>query len=435
MLWPETTTRSASGELMIGGCSLVDLAERFGTPLYVFDEQALRTRAQRALGAFRDAYSSTKVVYAGKAFICLALIRLLRQEGLGLDVVSGGELYAALAAGMPASEITFHGNNKSEKELREALSAGVGLIAVDNHHELTLLARLANEIGTDVPILLRLTPGIDVHTHDKIKTGVIDSKFGFPLWTDDAERAVATVVGEPRLTLVGYHAHLGSQMFDVAPVVQAIEMMMEFAANMRDRHGVQPRVISPGGGWGIAYEEGQLEVRVEEWASAIARAVREGAEHWNLPLPEIVVEPGRWIVGPSAVALYRVGSVKEIPGIRRYVAVDGGMADNLRPALYGARYTAALANRAEEGVRTAMSVVGKYCESGDILIQDAKLPVVRPGDLLAVASAGAYSLPLANNYNHACRPAVVLVREGKARVMRRREEYADVIACDEDFSP
>jgi diaminopimelate decarboxylase len=368
-------------------------------------------------------------VYAGKAYLSPTIVAILHEEGLGLDVVSGGELYAGLRAGVPAGEMTFHGNNKSEQELREALVAGIGQIAVDNAHELDLLAELTAGRAGPLPVLLRLNPGIDVHTHEKIATGVTDSKFGFPLWSGDAGRAVERALQIPGIELAGYHAHIGSQLFDPAAYRLTVEALVGFAARMRKRHGVVPRVISPGGGFGIGYEPEETEASFAEMAGVVGGALRANCEAAELPLPELVVEPGRSIVGPAAVALYRVGSVKEIPGVRRYVAVDGGMSDNIRPTLYGARYAAALANRQGEGVER-VTIAGKYCESGDVLIHDIDLPVLRTGDLLAVPAVGAYCLPMASNYNLAPRPAVVLVADGDARLVRRRETYEDLLAAE-----
>jgi diaminopimelate decarboxylase len=269
-----------------------------------------------------------------------------------------------------------------------------------------------------------------VHTHDKIKTGVIDSKFGFPIWNGDAAKAVEATAAIPGLELVGYHAHLGSQLFDAETMRVAIEVMIRFAAEMRDHHGVTPREFSPGGGYGIAYTERDAEANVDDWANVIADSLTDSCTRRLLPLPELAVEPGRTIVGSAAVALYRVGAIKDIPGVRHYVSVDGGMADNIRPSLYGARYTAAVANRAGSGPDATVTIAGKYCESGDILIEDIELPELRSGDLLAVPAAGAYCLAMASNYNHALRPAVVLVRDGDARLIRRRETYDDLIAME-----
>lgn len=432
MPWPDTTRRTPSGELAIGGLPLAALAEQFGTPLYVFDETTLRARASRFREAFTAAYPRSRIVYAAKAYLSPALVAILREEGLGLDVSSGGEVFAGLAAGVPAGEMTFHGNGKTEAELREALSVGVGLIAVDNAWELTLLARLAAETGTTAAVLLRLNPGINVHTHAKIRTAMVDSKFGFPLQSGEAAMAVAEAVAMPRIDLRGYHAHLGSQLFDAEAYHAGIAALLGFAATMRDRHGeaAVPRVVSPGGGFGIAHRAGETAAEPEAWAATAAEALTTGCARHGLPLPELAVEPGRGIVGPAGVALYRVGATKEIPGIRRYAVVDGGMADNIRPTLYGARYDAALANRPMDGPTEPVTVAGKYCESGDVLLTDVELPRLEPGDLLAVPAAGAYTLSMASNYNLASRPAAVLVRDGRARLIRRRETYADLLSAD-----
>lgn len=430
MLWPDTTTRGRDGELVIGGVSAPTLAAEYGTPLYVFDEVTLRERARHFVRCFREVYPRSRVVYAGKAFLSPAIAAMLWSEGLGLDVVSGGELYAGLAAGVPASAMTFHGNNKSEAELREAVDAGIGRIAIDNLWEIELLERVIATTDRTVPVLLRLNPGVDAHTHAKMLTGATDSKFGMPIASGAAARAVTRIQGVHGLTLVGYHAHVGSQIFDPQLVRSTLERMLAFASEMRDQHGVVPEAIDPGGGFGVATEPGAGDVSVEKWAAAAASAIRAGCERHDLPLPELTVEPGRAIVAPAGVALYRVGARKEIDGVRTYVSVDGGMADNIRPSLYGARYTAALANRNSDDDVERVTIAGKYCESGDVLISDAQLPRLSPGDLLAVASTGAYCLPMASNYNLAPRPAVVLVHEGKSRPIRRRETYDDLLATE-----
>jgi diaminopimelate decarboxylase len=430
MLWPETTNRDAAGRLVIGGVAADDLADRFGTPLYVFDEVTLRRQARRATAAFRAAYPRSRVVYAGKAYLSPVVVGILADEGLGLDVVSGGELYAGLAAGLAPEAITFHGSNKSEQELREALDAGVGTIAVDNLHELELLAQLTAGRNRRATVLLRLNPGVDVHTHDKIKTGITDSKFGFPIWTGDAAAAVARATQIPGIDVAGYHAHIGSQLFEPAAYRLTVDALVDFAAEMRHRHDLTPRVISPGGGFGIAYQEGESSASFEDVAAVIGEALTSACARADLPLPELVVEPGRSIVGPAGVALYRVGAIKTIPAVRTYVSVDGGMADNIRPALYGARYAAELANRASEGPLESVTIAGKYCESGDVLIDRIDLPQLAAGDVLAVPAVGAYCLPMASNYNFALLPAVVLVRGGQARLIRRRETYQDLLALD-----
>lgn len=430
MLWPDDTRRGEDGALRLGGVSVVDLAEEFGTPLYIYDEATLRGQARRFVDAFAAAWPDSRVVYAGKALMSLAIVDLLHQEGVGLDVVSGGELFAGLRAGIPAGEMTFHGNNKSVRELQEAVAAGVGLIAIDNLPEIALLSQVADGAGRTVDCLLRINPGIDTHTHDKIRTGHLDSKFGLPVETGDAARAVAAVVADGGLRLRGYHVHVGSQLFDSVAWALAVERMLTFAAAVRDEHGVVPEVICPGGGFGIAYADGQDEAPIERWAMEAAAALREGCARFGLPEPTLVVEPGRSIVGRAGVALYRVGSIKHIPGVRTFVTVDGGMTDNIRPTLYDAVYHAELASRAADGPTGVVTVAGKYCESGDILIERAELPEVAAGDLLALPAAGAYCLAMASNYNMATRPAVMLVRDGQSRLIRRRERYEDLLVTE-----
>ncbi len=428
MLWPDTYRRNDEGSIEIGGESMTELAREFGTPLYIYDEATLRGQARRLREAFADAYPNSRIVYAGKALLSLAVVDILHQEGIGLDVVSGGELYAGLAAGVPAGEMTFHGNNKGSDEIREAIAAGVGLIAIDNLPEIDLVSRLAIAAGAEVDCLLRLNPGIDTHTHDKIRTGHLDSKFGLPIATGDAERGVTAILAAPGLRLRGYHAHVGSQLFDSAAYAMAVETLLAFASEIRDRYGFVPDVVSPGGGFGIAYERDQEAAPVERWAAEAARTIREGCARFGLPEPELIVEPGRSMVGRAGVALYTVGTIKHIPDVRTFVSVDGGMADNIRPTLYGATYHVELANRPmpDTGLMP-VTIAGKYCESGDILIERAMLPPVEAGDLLALPATGAYCLAMSSNYNLATRPAVVMVRSGEARLIRRRETYADLL--------
>ncbi len=370
------------------------------------------------------------MAYAGKAHLCLALARLLAEEQLGLDVVSGGELYLARQAGFLLASVHFHGNNKSAAELEMALDWGVGRIVVDNAHELGLLERLAGERGQRVPVWLRLSPDIDLHTHVYRKTGLADSKFGFPLASDDAERAVQAALSSPHLELVGLHTHLGSQAFETEPFAAAAEALLTFAVEMGRKYGFRLQELSPGGGWGVPYHESDPLTPLEDYVRAVAQAVAERCARHGLPLPCLVLEPGRSIVGPAGVALYTVGARKTIPGVRTYVSVDGGMADNVRPALYGVRYTALAATRAHRPAEEVVTVVGKFCESGDWLIRDIPLPKLEPGEFLAVPVAGAYHLPMASNYNLAPRPAVVWVKDGHARLVQRRETYEDLVARD-----
>ncbi|MDQ3043729.1 MAG: diaminopimelate decarboxylase [Chloroflexota bacterium] len=430
MLWPESATRDAAGVLHIGGVALPELAAQFGTPLFLYDESTLRSRARRFVSSMSVNYVNSRVVYAAKAYLSPVVARLLHEEGLGLDVVSGGELYAGLMAGIPAGAMTFHGSNKSETELREAVAAGIGLIAIDNEWELTLLERVTAGNNVTIPVLLRLNPGVDAHTHAKIRTGNLDSKFGLPIATGDAARAVARIRTIRGLALVGYHAHIGSQLFDVEIYLRALDGLLAFAAEMRDRHDVSPQIISPGGGFGISYEEGDTEADVETWTQALGDAMRRGCQEHHLGEPQLVIEPGRSIVGPAGVALYRVGAIKDIAGARCYVSVDGGMADNIRPTLYDARYFAAIANRDGGTARATVTIAGKYCESGDLLIEHIELPPLQPDDLLAVPAAGAYCLAMASNYNLTPRPAVVMVDAAKATLIRRRETYEDLLRAD-----
>jgi len=429
MLWPETTRRTDLGELSVGGVPLADLADEFGTPLYVFDEVTLGKRADSVLAAVRGTDGHAEAVFAAKALSIPAVLSLLHEMGLGIDVVSGGELHAALQAGVAPGSITFHGNNKDEEELRAAIQAPVGLIVVDNFHEFDILERLPANRAMPQQVLIRLNPGIDVHTHGKIATGIIDSKFGFPLWNGDATAAVERALTIKRVSLAGYHVHLGSQLFDLQAPVLAARLMIDFAAAVHQRTGVAPRVVSAGGGMGIAYDGETVEVNMQEWVERTVEAINARCTRHNLPLPTVVFEPGRSLVGQAGVAVYRVGSRKEIQGVRTYVSVDGGMADNIRPTLYDARYTAELANRqGDQEDQETVTIAGKYCESGDVLIEDIRLPRLLPGDLLALPAAGAYCIPLASNYNMSLRPAVVMVNESKPTLIRRRETFYDLLA-------
>ncbi len=417
------------GRLEIGGCDTVDLARVFGTPLYVLDEALFRENCRSYRLAF--AGGNGGVLYAGKALLTLAVCRLVEEEGLGLDVVSGGELYTAAKAGFPMNRVYFHGNNKTADEVRAALRAGVHRFVCDSIDELDLLGRLAAEQGRECSLLLRLTPGIEAHTHDYIRTGQIDSKFGLAIPDGQALEAVRRCLEHPALRLRGLHCHIGSQIFELEPYADAARILLAFAGRVRDVTGWVIEELDLGGGLGIYYGPGDDPPAVPDLAKTILGAVAQAAGSENLPIPRVLVEPGRSISGPAGTTLYTVGTVKEIPDIRTYVAVDGGMGDNPRPALYGARYEACLANRMDELVHTAgVSLAGRYCESGDVLIRQAHLPPVRVGDLVAVSCTGAYTYSMAGNYNRFPRPAMVLVRDGSAELIVRRESYADLIRND-----
>lgn len=406
------------------------LAAEFGTPLYVYDEATIRARCRAYRTALASHYlAPAEVSYASKAFLCTAMAQLAAQEELGLDVVSGGELHTALRAGFPIERIHFHGNNKSPAELIAALEAGVGRIVVDNFFELETLGRLATERDVTAAVWLRLSPGVDVHTHEYRKTGLLDSKFGFPMSTGHAADAARQALAHPHLALVGLHAHIGSQILEIQPFLQTVEALLDFAAELAP-HGFALRELSPGGGLGVRYIPSDPPAPIETYVQTVSQAVIKSCRASGLPLPRLMLEPGRSIVGPAGVALYTIGARKEIPGVRTYISVDGGMADNPRPALYGARYTALLADKADHPPAEVVTIAGKFCESGDVLIRDVCLPRAEPGDLLAVPVSGAYNLAMSSNYNLAPRPAAVLVHHGQAHVILRRETYDDLARRD-----
>ncbi len=430
MIQAGTIQVNGRGHLEIGGCDTVDLAERYGTPLYVMDEELLRKNCRRFRNAMRQSYSRGQVIFAGKAFLVQAMARLVAEEGLGLDVVSGGELYTALKAGFPAEQIYFHGNNKSCTELEEAIDAGMGRIIVDSIMELEDIIALAKEKGKKVSVLLRLKPGVEAHTHEYIQTGQEDSKFGFALEDEALEGVRLTLSAPDQLELAGFHCHIGSQIFQVDPFRLAAQTMLQFMALVREKTGFVVSQLNMGGGLGIRYRNSDEPPSIETFVSNLATAVTNAAKENDFPPPELLLEPGRSICGEAGITLYRVGVIKDIPGIRRYVSVDGGMMDNIRPALYGADYEAVLANKADREGEKHVTVAGKACESGDIIINEAFLPAVEKGDLLAVFSTGAYCYSMASNYNRNPRPAVLFVRGGKARIVVRRESYENLVALD-----
>lgn len=426
ILFPPTAQINEKGHLVIGGCDTVALAEEFGTPLYVFDEATLRQKCAEFRDEFGRRYPDTAIVYAGKAFINRALANIFKEEGLGLDVASGGELSIARSVDFPMGKVYFHGNNKSAEELVMALESGVGRIVIDNLQELEMLTEIAGQRGANV--LLRLTPGVDPHTHRHISTGAVDSKFGIPL--ANADEAVARAMEADNLNLIGLQFHLGSQIFEVEPYGEAIRVVLDIAAEMKSKHGFELQELDVGGGFAVQYTVDSPAPPISDYAEIIAAAVKEKCRDLKLNLPKLVIEPGRAIVGRAGVALYQVGVVKEIPGVRRYVSVDGGMADNIRPALYGARYEAVVANKMNAKETEKYTIAGKFCESGDILINDIDLPEVAAGDILAVPDCGAYCLAMGSNYNASLKPAIVMANGGRARLIRRRETFEDLLRCD-----
>jgi len=428
VLFPSTAEVNNKGHLLIGGCDTVELAAEFGTPLYVFDELGIRRRCAEFKQEFSQRYTDSAVFYSAKAFINKALAQLFNEEGLGLDVVSAGEMSIIRSAGFPMDRVYFPGNNKSAEELRLALEWGVGRIVVDNFHELELLGKLARERGDSPDILLRLSPGVDPHTHRYIITGNLDSKFGVPM--AHGEEALVTILSMPQLKLRGLHFHIGSQIAELEPYQQAIDIILGFAAEMKQKHGFEMEELSIGGGFAIQYTLDSPAPPVADYAEAMTSSIIKGCQRLGLAQPRLIIEPGRSVVGQSGVALYTVGVVKDIPGVRRYVSVDGGMGDNIRPALYGAEHEAVAINKMRERETEKVTVAGKFCESGDIIIKDVMLPPLAAGDILALADCGAYCLPLASNYNASLKPAVVMVKEGKARLIRRRETLDDLTRCD-----
>jgi diaminopimelate decarboxylase len=428
-VFPDTTEINSRGNLAIGGCDALELASQFGTPLYVFDEEMLRDRCRRFVQEFCSRHQETIVVYACKAYVNPALARIFMEEGLGLDVVSGGELAVARAVDFPPRMVYFHGNNKGQEELRESLAWNIGLVVVDSFHELALLDRLANEAGKIQEILIRVSPGVDPHTHVHTTTGILDSKFGFPIQTGQAEEAVRAALRSSNLKLVGLHFHLGSPIFELEPYKVAMELVLNFASQFREE-GLKLQEISPGGGFAIAYTRDQEPPPIGDYAEAIVSTMLDTCRTLGMEAPRLVVEPGRAIVGPAGVALYRVGAVKDIPGVRKYVSVDGGMGDNIRPALYDAVYEAVVAGKMRMEPSDKVTIAGKYCESGDVLVRDIMLPPVEAEDVIAIPAAGAYCLSMSSTYNLNPRPPIVLVKDGEAWLIRRREVYQDMMLCD-----
>lgn len=429
-LFPLTNDVDSHGHLYIGGCDCVKLAKKFGTPLYVFDEATFRSRCQEFKSEFTRRYTNTLIVYAAKAFLNRAIATILKEEDLGLDVVSGGELSVAQSVDFLKEKVHFNGNNKTADELKLALDWGIGRIVVDNLDELELLNSLARELGVRQSVLLRLNPGVDPHTHRHTTTGILDSKFGFPLTTGQAETAVAKAMAASNLELVGLHFHLGSPIPDIPPYQIAISLVLNFAREMKDKHGFHLAEFSPGGGFAVRYTVESQTPSIADYAEAITTKVTSLANELGLTRPKLIIEPGRAIAAQAGVALYTVGSIKEIPGVRKYIFVDGGMGDNIRPALYEARYEVLVANKVSDDELTKVTIAGKYCESGDILARDVSLAPVSAGDIIAMPVSGAYAIPMSSNYNMVPRPAIVMVKDGKARLIRKRESYKDLMRLD-----
>jgi diaminopimelate decarboxylase len=426
-LWPATVTRSAEGSLKVGGLDVRDLAQQHGTPAYILDEADVRERCRR----FRNGFAGADVFYAGKAFLCKAIVRIIAEEGLNLDVCTGGELAVALAAGMPPERIGLHGNNKSSRELERAVEANVGRIFVDSFDEIERLTQIAEKAKKAPKVMVRVTVGVEAHTHEYIATAHEDQKFGFSLFGGAAKAAVDEIIAGGKLELIGLHSHIGSQIFDTSGFELSARRLLQLHKDIKDRYGVELPEMGLGGGFGIAYTTQDDPADPADLGAQMFGLVKRECDNLEIGVPRLSVEPGRAIVGPAVFTLYEVGTVKNVDGIRTYVSVDGGMSDNIRTALYDSSYSATLANRKGDISATLARVVGKHCEAGDIVVKDEFLPAdVRPGDLLAVPGTGAYCRSMASNYNHVPRPPVIAVANGAARVIVRRETEDDLLTLD-----
>ncbi len=424
------TAEVKGGHLFIGGVDMVDLAQTQGTALYVYDEADLRSRMAQYRDSFASRYPNSAIVYASKAFLNKEMARIANQEGMYLDVSGGGELAVALAAGFPAQRVVVHGNNKTETELREAIEAGVGRIVLDSRLELYRVDRIAGELGRKQDVYMRITPGVEADTHEYIKTGCEDSKFGFTMLKDFAFNCVENVLQAKNVRLEGLHMHIGSQIFHLEPFAEAIDIMVELIARIKERYGIEIDELDVGGGAGIAYMADDKPAEIVDFAEIVCTSLVAACEKYGVKQPRVLCEPGRSIAATPGVTLYRVGIMKTLPGIRKYVAIDGGMSDNVRTALYHANYEATIANKADQPRTEIVTLCGKHCESGDAVVLDGSLQHPELDDIVCVFGTGAYCRSMSSNYNGQPRPAVVFVKDGKARMVSRRETYADLLSCD-----
>lgn len=407
------------------GCDTIELAKEYGTPLYVMSEDIIIERINEIKDSFINKYENVRCYYASKAFLTKEMARIIKREGLGLDVVSGGELYTAKTVDFPMEQIMFHGNNKTPDEIEMALEYNIGHFVSDSIGEIMLIDKIAKDLNKKVDILIRVTPGVDSDTHRYISTGSIDSKFGVPI--PHLEEAVKKSMELENINLKGFHFHVGSQLFDNASHIMATTILLKIIKEMKDKLGFVTEELDLGGGFGIYYKEGDNVKELSYFIDPMMEVIKDFISDNDLPMPKISIEPGRWIVGEAGITLYTIGSIKEIPDVRTYVGIDGGMTDNPRPALYQAEYEALIANKADEKLTDTVTIAGKCCESGDILIWDLKVPTLESGDILAVKSTGAYNYSMASNYNRLPRPAVVMLKDGKSRLIVKRESYEDML--------
>nr|WP_153383941.1 diaminopimelate decarboxylase [Companilactobacillus mishanensis] len=422
-----------NGHLILGGVDSVELAHKYGTPLVVYDVGEIRDQIKRFKSNFDLSGLKYQISYASKAFATVAMYQVLKQEEVHTDVVSGGELYTALKAGFPADKISFHGNNKSLQELEMAVDNHIGVVIIDNFLEIKLLKQVLEEKSANIDVMLRLTPGISAHTHKYDQTGQVDSKFGFDVESDQATKALEQVLEIPQMNLIGIHAHIGSQIFGVEGFEMLAKKMVDISAQWKKQFDFVPKILNLGGGFGISYTDEDVPIGPDVFIDKIISTIKENVKKQSLPLPEVWIEPGRSIVGPAGYNLYTVGSRKDIPDMLSYVNVDGGMGDNIRPALYQAKYEAVVANKMNQNIEEEDHIAGKYCESGDILIDRQALPKTEPGDIIAMLDTGAYGYSMASNYNRNPRPAVVFVENGKDKLVVKRESYEDLVRLDESY--
>ncbi|WP_406243535.1 diaminopimelate decarboxylase [Tissierella carlieri] len=415
---------------IFAGCDTVKLAEKYKTPLYVMSEDYIKDRLREIREDFLDKHPKTMAVYASKAFLTKEMARIIKKSAIGMDVVSGGELYTAIQVEFPMEKIIFHGNNKTIDELELAIENNVGRIVVDHLEEMDIIEEIAKKYNKKVHILFRISPGIDSHTHKYIQTGQVDSKFGIPLDEKTIKAAMEKVLKLEFIELLGFHFHIGSQISDNGNHIKAIQIMMQLMKKVKDEYGFIVKELNTGGGYGIHYSEGEERKPLAYFTDSIIEEIEDRCKEYELERPLVIIEPGRWVVGEAGITIYTVGAIKEIPGIRTYVSIDGGMPDNPRPSLYEAKYEAIVINKAGEELTDVVTVAGKCCESGDILIWDLKVPKVETGDMLAVLSTGAYNYSMSSNYNRIPRPAVVMLSEGKDRLIVKRENYDDILRND-----
>ena len=409
------------------GMDTVEMAKKYGTPLYLMSQDYIEDRCKEIRDDFLSKHEDTNAVYASKAFLTKEMARIIKKEGLGIDVVSGGELYTVLQVDFPRDKIIFHGSNKSIDEIEMAIKNNVGRIILDHIEEITLVEDLAKKYNKNVDVLFRISPGVDSHTHKYIQTGQVDSKFGIPLEEETIKKAMVTVLNTEHVKLKGFHFHIGSQILENQTHIKAVKVIMKLAKKLKDEYGFITKELNTGGGYGIKYADSEKRKTLAYYTDLIMEEVEKKSQEYGLERPKITIEPGRWIVGEAGITLYTIGAIKEIPGIRTYVSIDGGMTDNPRPSLYQAKYEALVANRIDEKATELVTIAGKCCESGDILIKDLKIPKVKRGDILAVLSTGAYNYSMANNYNKTPRPPVVMINKGKDRLIVKRESYEDLI--------